>query len=170
MKFYKMFTGFGLMVLSSIAVNASAQTSECSWNSVYGYTSGNYSYTSYICKTGSGSVIANRSDTYTISNGQYTCGTPSVSSGYTNTGIKQGTSYPAKCNDIIVATGTQASSSSSQSSVANVCNTGATQIIQTSPSPYTPFNPNFCGPQPQCKHSVVALDPYSYPRLKYTCL
>lgn len=170
MNFYKMLTGAGLMLLASLSVNASAQTSVCSWNSVYGYTSGNYSYTSFICRTSSNAVVASRSDTYDLSWGQRTCGAVSVSSGYQNTNTTQGSYYPANCNTNITVANAPASSSSSQSSVANPCYTGSSQVIQTSPTPYPAFNPSFCGPQPQCKHSVVALDQHSYPRLKYTCL
>lgn len=169
MKFSKLVTGLGLMLLGSVSINASAQTSVCSWNSVYGYSGGGYSYTSFICKTSSNAVVASRSDTYNTSNGQYTCGSPTVSNGYQNTNIKQGTHYPAKCNDIIVASNT-APVSSSAASAANPCYTGYSQIIQTSPTSYPTFNPAVCGPQPQCKHSVTPLDQHSYPRLKYTCL
>lgn len=171
MKFSKIIASVGLMALGSIAVNANAQTSVCTWNSVYGYTSGNYSYTSFICRHNStNAVVASRQDTYHILWGYYSCGTPSVSAGYQNTGIKQGTQYPAQCNDIITGSGVASSSAASSSAPTNICNTGASQIIQTSPGPYPQFNPSFCGPQPQCKYSVTPLDPYSYPRLKYTCL
>lgn len=170
MKFSTLAAGFGLFLLGSTAINASAQTSVCTWNSVYGYTSGSYTYISFLCRNSSSAVIASRSDTYYIPGGYYTCGSPTVTSGYQNTGIKQGTSYPAKCNDVIVATGTPSSSSAASSSAPNPCYTGEYQIIQTSPSPYPTFNPSFCGPQPQCKHSVTPLDQHSYPRLKYTCL
>lgn len=102
MKFYKLLAGFGLVVLASVSVSASAQTSECTWNSVYGYSGGGYSYTSFICKNSGGAVLASRTDTYTYSNGQYTCGTASVAAGYKSSGINQGTSYPAKCNYNIV--------------------------------------------------------------------
>lgn len=167
MKFSKLVASLGLLLLGSISINASAQTSACTWKSVYGYSSGGNYYYSYICQLTSGTTIASRQDTYYSSFGYYSCGTPSVSSGYQNTGIKQGTQYPAMCNDIIVATNPPASSSSSSAA----CYTGEYQIIQTGPSPYTPFNPAFCGPQPQCKHSVTVLDPFQqYPRLKYTCL
>lgn len=171
MKFSNLVASFGLLVLGSISINASAQTSVCTWSSVYGYTSGSYTYISFLCRNSSNAVIASRSDSYYIPGGYYNCGTPSVSAGYVNTGIKQGTSYPAKCNDIIVASNTPpASSSSRASSSASVCYTGEYQIIQTSPGSYPQFDPRFCGPQPQCKYSVTPLDPYSYPRLKYTCL
>lgn len=103
MKFLKLCAGLGLAVLASISVNASAQTAACTWSSVYGYGSSGTSYTVFVCKTGAGSQIASRTDTY---NYQYVsqriCGTPSVASGYKSTGIKEGTYYPLSCNDIIV--------------------------------------------------------------------
>lgn len=103
MKFYKLLAGFGLAVLASISVNASAQTAACTWSSVYGYGGGGTSYTVFVCKTVSGNQIASRTDAY---NYQYVqqriCGTPSVSNGYKSTGIKQGNYYPLSCNDIIV--------------------------------------------------------------------
>lgn len=171
MKISKLIAGFGLMLLGSVSINASAQSSACTWNSVYGYTSGNYSYTSFICRQSSGNVIASRQDVYNLSWGTYTCGSVSVASGYQNTGITQGSSYPFSCNTNIVVANTPASSSAASSSVAtNVCYTGYSQIIQTSPTPYPTFNPAVCGPQPQCKYSVTPLDQHSYPRLKYTCL
>ena len=169
MKFSKLVAGFGLMLLGSVSVNASAQ-SACTWSSVYGYTSGNISYTSFICRASSNHVLASRSDTYDSSRGLRSCGTATVSNGYRNTSITQGTYYPANCNTNIVAITTLPASSSSAASSINVCYTGSSQIIQTSPSSYPAFNPSFCGPQPQCKYSVTPLDQYSYPRLKYTCL
>lgn len=170
MKFSTIIASLGLLLLSSISMNASAQTSVCTWRSVYGYTSGSYTYISHICQIASGATVASRQDTYYISWGYYSCGTPSVSAGYQNTGIKQGTQYPAQCNDIITGSGVASSSAASSSAPANVCYTGEYQIIQTSPGSYPQFNPAFCGPQPQCKYSVTPLDQHSYPRLKYTCL
>lgn len=170
MKFSKALAGLGFLVLGSVAFNASAQASVCTWSSVYGYSSGGSSYTTYICKTSSNVVAASRTDTWTSGIG-YSCGTPTVSNGFHNTQIRQGTFYPLLCNDIIVTAGTQTSSSSStQSSVANACYTGASQTIQTSPGSYPAFNPSFCGPQPQCKYKVTSPDQHSYPRLTYTCL
>lgn len=168
MKLSKFVAGFGLLLLGSVSINASAQ-SACTWNSVYGYTGGNYSYTSYICKQSSGNVIASRQDTYNISWGTYTCGSVSVASGYQNTGTPQGSSYPFSCNTNIVAVNTTPVTPPPSQPV-NQCNTGQYQIIQTSPTPYPAFNPAFCGPQPQCKYSTTPLDQHSYPRLKYTCL
>ncbi len=169
MKFSTLLASLSLMFLGSVSISASAQTSVCTWNSVYGYTSGGTSYTTYICRTSSNVVAASRTDTWTYGIG-YRCGTPSISTGFHNTHIKQGSTYPLQCNDIIVTATTTSSSSSSPSSAANVCYTGEYQIIQTSPGSYPAFNPSFCGPQPQCKYSVTALDQHSYPRLKYTCL
>ncbi|WP_141229399.1 hypothetical protein [Cellvibrio mixtus] len=170
MKLSKYIAAFGLTLLGSLSINTHAQTSVCTWSAVYGYSSGGTSYTSMLCRTSSNAVAASRTDSWTYGIG-YNCGTPSLSAGYHNTQIKQGSSYPALCNDIIVTAGTQTSSSSSSlSSAANVCYTGEYQIIQTSPGSYPAFNPSFCGPQPQCKHSVTPLDQHSYPRLKYTCL
>ncbi len=170
MKLSKYIAAFGLTLLGSLSINTHAQTSVCTWSSVYGYSGGGVSYTTFICKTSSNVMAASRTDSWTSGIG-YSCGTPSISAGYQNTYIKQGSFYPLQCNDIIIAASTQTSSStSSQSSVANVCYTGSSQIIQTSPGSYPAFNPSFCGPQPQCKHSVTALDQHSYPRLKYTCL
>lgn len=170
MKFSKLLAGFGLMFLGSLSISASAQTTVCTWGSVYGYTSGGTSYTTYICRVGGGNVVAaSRTDTWTYSWG-YTCGTVNVSAGYQNTYTTQGSSYPSSCNTNVIAANTPPASSSAPSSAANVCYTGEYQIIQTSPTPYPTFNPAFCGPQPQCKHSVTPLDQHSYPRLKYTCL
>lgn len=105
MKFYKLLAGFGLAVLASVSVNASAQTAACTWSGVYGYGGGGgQSYTTVACKTPSGTVIASRTDVYRYGSQYFTgwtCGTPSVSSGYTNTGITQGATYPALCNTII---------------------------------------------------------------------
>lgn len=170
MKLSKVITSFVFLLLGGMSINASAQSSVCSWASVYGYTSNNISYISWNCRLPSGSVVASRTDTYSLTWYNYTCGSVSVSSGYLNTGTTQGSSYPQNCNTNIVTTTTTTTSSASSSSQANQCYTGQYQIIQTSPGSYTPFNPAFCGPQPQCKYSVTPLDQYSYPRLKYTCL
>lgn len=170
MKFSKLLAGFGLMFLGSLSINASAQTTVCTWGSVYGYSSGGTSYTTFICRVGGGTVVAaSRTDTWTYGPG-YTCGTVTVAAGYQNTYTTQGSSYPLNCNTNVIATGTPPASSAAASSAANPCYTGYSQIIQTSPGSYPSFNPANCGPQPQCKHSVVALDQHSYPRLKYTCL
>ncbi|HEY8940536.1 MAG TPA: hypothetical protein VIM59_10110 [Cellvibrio sp.] len=169
MKLSKVITSFVFLLLGGMSINASAQSSVCSWASVYGYTSNNISYISWSCKLSSGTAVASRTDTYNQTWNTYTCGSVSVSAGYQNTGTAQGTAYPQNCNTNITTAATS-SSSSSASSQASQCNTGASQIIQTSPTPYPAFNPAFCGPQPQCKYSVTPLDQYSYPRLKYTCL
>jgi hypothetical protein len=170
MKFSTIIASLSLLFLGSVSISASAQTSVCTWRSVYGHTSNNITYISHICQLPSSTTVASRTDSYYITWGYYSCGTPNVSAGYQNTGIKQGTQYPAQCNDIITGSGVASSSAASSSAPANVCYTGEYQIIQTGPS-YTPFNPAFCGPQPQCKHVVTVLDPFQqYPRLKYTCL
>jgi len=170
MKFSKLLVSFGLVLLGSASISANAQSTVCNWASVYGYTSGNYSYTSFICRTSSNVVAASRTDTYDSSFNYRTCGTVTVTSGYQNTNATQGNIYPANCNTNVIATGTPPASSAAASSAANACYTGYSQIIQTSPGSYPAFNPSNCGPQPQCKHSVIALDQHSYPRLKYTCL
>lgn len=170
MKISKLLAGFGLMLLGGTSIGASAQTTVCTWASVYGYTSGNYSYTSFICRTSSNVVAASRTDIYDSSFNYRTCGTVTATSGYQNTNATQGSIYPANCNTNVIAVNTPPASSSAPSSAANICYTGEYQIIQTSPGSYPAFNPAFCGPQPQCKHSVTALDQHSYPRLKYTCL
>lgn len=69
MKFYKLLAGFGLAVLASVSVNTSAQASECTWSSVYGYSGGGYSYISLICRNSSSAVLASRTDTYSIAQG-----------------------------------------------------------------------------------------------------
>lgn len=174
MKLSTFVASFVFLLLGSISINASAQSSACTWASVYGYTSNGNQYISWNCKLPNGTtVVASRTDTYSLTWYTYTCGSVSVSNGYQNTGTAQGTAYPQNCNTNIVATQTStvsSTSSASASSAANQCYTGSSQIIQTSPGGYTPFNPAFCGPQPQCKYSVTPLDQYSYPRLKYTCL
>lgn len=169
MRLFKFVAALGFLLLGSVSLNASAQSSVCTWASVYGYTSNNISYISWNCKLSNNTVVASRTDTYSLTWYNYTCGSVSVASGYLNTGTTQGSSYPQNCNTNIVATTTTTSSASS-SSQASQCHTGQYQIIQTSPSPYPTFDPAFCGPQPQCKYSVTPLDQYSYPRLKYTCL
>jgi len=173
MKFSNYLVAFGLLFLGFISINANAQTPVCTWNSVYGYTNNNISYTIYICRLSSNVVVATRTDTWSYGRG-HSCGTPNVSDGYHNTQIRQGSTYLSYCNDTIVATNTSTSSSSSNASnpipTATICYTGEFQIIQTSPGVYTPFNPAFCGPQPQCGHTATVLDPHSYPRIKYTCL
>ncbi len=165
MKLSKLIASFCFLLLGSISINASAQSSVCTWASVYGYTAGNVSYISWNCKLPSGTVAASRTDTYSLVSYTYSCGSVSVSAGYQNTGTAQGTAYPQNCNTNIVTTTT-----TTTTQPVNPCYTGSSQIIQTSPNTYTPFDPAFCGPQPQCKYSVTPLDQYSYPRLKYTCL
>ncbi len=177
MKFLKLCAGFSLAVLASVSVNVSAQTAACTWTSVYGSTVNGISTVSFICRNSAATVIASRTDSKYTWQSNYTCGTPSIMSGYQKTGAKEGSHYPLICNDVIVSSQTSSSSStipvssssiSSSSSSANVCYSGASQIIYTSPGS-TPFNPSFCGPQPQCGYTVTPLDNHTYPRLKYTC-
>ncbi len=172
MKFLKLCAGLGLAVLASVSVNASAQTAACTWTSVYGSNVNGVSTVSFVCRNSTATVIASRTDSRFTWQSNYTCGTPSIMSGYQKTGAKEGVYYPLICNDVIVSSQTGSSSSpisvSSSSSSANICNSGASQIIYTSPGS-TPFNPSFCGPQPQCGYTVTPLDNYTYPRLKYTC-
>ncbi len=167
MKISTSITSFVFLLLGSISINASAQSSACTWASVYGYISNNNQYISWNCQSPSGTIIASRQDIYSLTWYTYSCGSVNVVSGYQNTGTTQGSSYPQNCNTNIVAATTPTPPANPP---VNPCYTGSSQVIQTSPGTYTPFNPAFCGPQPQCKHSVTPLDPYSYPRLKYTCL
>jgi hypothetical protein len=171
MKFSKALAGLGFLVLGSVAFNASAQTPVCTWSGISGNSHGNYSYVTFGCKTSSNVTVATRTDTL-ISGQLQSCGTVSVSAGYQNTNIKQGTTYPSLCNDIIIASGTPPSSSStsSASSASNQCNTGYSQIFQTGPGVTPAFNPSACGPQPQCNYNITPLAQHSYPPLKYTCL
>ncbi len=172
MKFSKFVASFAFLLLGSMSISASAQSSACTWVSVYGYTANNNQYISWNCKQPSGTVIASRQDTYSLIWYTYTCGSPSVVSGFQNTGTTQGTAYPQNCNTNIVAASapTPTPTPTPTPAPVNQCYTGEYQIIQTSPSGTPPFNPAFCGPQPQCKYSVTPLDQHSYPRLKYTCL
>lgn len=107
MKFYKLLAGFGLAVLASVSVNASAQTSVCTWNSVYG-SSDSYgnSSVSFICRISTGAVVASRQDTRYSWQSTYNCGTASIMAGYKKTGATQGSYYPAMCNDVIVVDNT----------------------------------------------------------------
>lgn len=165
MKFSTSVASFAFLLLGGVSINASAQSSVCTWASVYGYTSNNNQYISWNCTLPGGTIVASRQDVYSLIWYRYTCGSARVVNGYQDTGTTQGSSYPQNCNTNIVAAPV-----TPPNPPVNQCNSGASQIIQTSPGTYTPFNPAFCGPQPQCSHTVTPLDPYSYPRLKYTCL
>lgn len=171
MKFLKIFISLGLIALAGASVNASAQTAQCNWSSVYGSTDGYGNSTVYfICRHTSGSVIATRTDVRYPWQQNYTCGTPSIMTGYKKSGLTQGTFYPLMCNDIIVlSTSSISSQKSMSSSTRNVCYSGEYKIIQTSPVSTQAFNPSFCGPQPQCGYTMKVLDPHSYPRIQYTC-
>ena len=164
MQFSKLVASIGLIVLGSFSINASAQTSVCTWGSTYGTSTS----VTWLCRNSSNVTLATRTDTHN-GTGQYWCGSVNVSSGYTNTGIVQGSNYPLKCNVTIVAANTPPVTPPVTPPTTD-CHTGSSQIIQTSPSGYTPFNPSFCGPQPQCKFSVTPMSNNSYPPLKYTCL
>lgn len=169
MQFSKLVASIGLIVLGSFSINASAQTSLCTWSSVYGSTSNGYTSVTFLCRSSNNAVLASRQDN-NPSAGPFWCGSITIASGYKSAG-SQGTGYPATCNVAIVAANTPVSStpttsaSTSSSSAAPVsCKTGT--VTYSTPEAFFPSVS--CGPQPACGFSVTSIS-YTTTK-KYTCL
>lgn len=161
MKLSKIILGIGVSLLGSMASSSFAQTtvpSGCSWvvTSVQSGPTG--AIVNSSCDL-NGTSLATREQKH--NRHSPSCNINWVAPGYAQSG-------PCETAQIVqnVTATTTATAAAAQA-----CYPGSTLIVQTGPNGY--LNPNmtpsqFCGQS--CPYSVQPLDPYSYPRLKYTCL
>ncbi len=155
MKLVKLILGISISLAGSLAASSFAQSTQpsgCSWvnTGVQNIPSG--AIVTSSCQL-NGASIATREQKHHQYNPS-TCSITWVASGYVSSGA---------CDSAVILKYVTTSTPSS-------CNTGATLIVQTGPN--GSLNPNmtpsqFCGQN--CPYTVQPLDPYSYPRLKYTC-
>ncbi len=155
MKLSKLILGIGISLAGSLAASSFAQSTQpsgCSWvdTGVQNISLG--AIVTSSCQL-NGTSLATREQKHH----QYsasTCSITWVAPGHTSSG----SCFSATILKYVTTT------------PPSNCNTGATLIVQTGPN--GSLNPNmtptqFCGQN--CPYTVQPLDPYSYPRLKYTC-
>jgi hypothetical protein len=159
MKLSTLLLGTSAAFIGSLATGSFAQTtvpSGCSWVTTSVQSGPTGAIVNSACQL-NGVSLATREQKHN----QYSpsCTITWIATGYTQKG-------PCESAEIVKYV-----TSSTAATTTQTCYTGSSIIVQTGPNGYMnpAINPStFCGQG--CPYSVQPLDPYSYPRLKYTCL